>query len=626
MKTLLSFSLIVLAGHLLMWPASAQERGIGLNAPSASHYYALIIGNNDYQKIRRLQTAETDAREMERMLKTQYGFQTKLLLNATRQQILSALNSYRRILDAEANLLIYYAGHGVNDKEADKAYWLPVDAELDDNANWISADDITTNIKVIPARHVLIVSDSCYSGTLTRGLGEALPRPSEREQFLRKMALGRSRTLMASGGNEPVADGGGGRHSVFAAALLSGLRQMDKPQFTAAELFRLHVEEPVAGRANQTPEYNPLRNSGHESGDFIFVKIKTDGKSVEVTVKAPTAAPSFDPAALELSYWDSIKSSDNPEYFRAYLRDYPNGRFASIARLKLQPTPSATPSPSAHTAANRPGRTGTEGSGAPTVPNTEQQAKARELERLRQEVGEKNVDISAHNDRIGDILARANQAYASKQYEQAIALYDQGITIDPTQHVFFLNKATTLRIRAVEIYNTALRGKDETGKHVARADMRAAVETVGRAWRAYRNEKASGSQLNPASELQCLQARSETYRLALRMASITFSEEVAVAMKEYMEAEIDPAKKLKAHIDLGTMFFDAGLTSRALSVAREILAAHPDNADALYLAGTMLVSEDKKIEARVMLRRFLQTAAPSDQRRTAVQELLDYLR
>src|SRR5205085_12433648 len=111
----------------------------------------------------------------------------------------------------------------------------------------------------------LVASDSCYSGTLTRDLNLSLPRPSEREQFLQRMAAGHSRTLMASGGDEPVADGGGEGHSIFAGALLRGLREMDKAQFTAAELFRSYIEESVAGRANQTPEYNPLRSSGHEA-------------------------------------------------------------------------------------------------------------------------------------------------------------------------------------------------------------------------------------------------------------------------------------------------------------------------------------------------------------------------
>jgi hypothetical protein len=86
------------------------------------------------------------------------------------------------------------------------------------------------------------------------------------------MAAGRSRTLMATGGDEPVADGGG--RSVFAAALLRGLHRMEGPRFTASELFVRYVLEPVAGRSGRMPVYNPLRNSGHESGDFVFTRIK----------------------------------------------------------------------------------------------------------------------------------------------------------------------------------------------------------------------------------------------------------------------------------------------------------------------------------------------------------------
>jgi uncharacterized caspase-like protein len=335
---LLGFSL--LASIFLSFSARAQEpqRGLGVGQASpggTGRYYALVIGNNAYTSLQHLKTAEADALAVAALLKVSYGFDTTLLLNATRQQIMAALYAYRRSLAPDANLFIYYAGHGVNDKDADKAYWLPVDATLDDNSNWIIADEITTALKVIPAKHVLVVSDSCYWGTLTRGLGELLPRPTEREQFLKKMQAGKSRTLMASGGDEPVADGGGGgKHSVFANALLRGLREMDKGQFTAGELFRYHVEEAVAGRANQTPEYNPLRNSGHESGDFVFVKIIAVVKNTEKIVKVPTA-PTLDLAASELSYWETIKNSTDPADYRAYLVKYPNGRFVEPARNRL---------------------------------------------------------------------------------------------------------------------------------------------------------------------------------------------------------------------------------------------------------------------------------------------------
>ncbi len=77
---------------------------------------------------------------------------------------------------------------------------------------------------------------------------------------------------MASGGNEPVADVGGSGHSIFGDVLLNALNSEDQKVFTAEELFYLYIKESVAGRADQTPEYSILRNSGHDGGDFLFVR------------------------------------------------------------------------------------------------------------------------------------------------------------------------------------------------------------------------------------------------------------------------------------------------------------------------------------------------------------------
>ncbi|MDX2040298.1 MAG: caspase family protein [Acidobacteriota bacterium] len=243
--------------------------------PVTGRYFALVIGNNRYPNLppeQQLKTAINDAREVAKLLGAEYGFEIKLLPDAGREKILDALSEYRARLNSDDKLLIYYAGHGHFDKETGKAYWLPTDARPSSPANWIIADDVTATIKAIPARHILIVSDSCYSGTLTRATDFRLSTPAERERYLEKMRGGTSRILMASGGNEPVADGGGGNHSVFARALLDGLRGMSERVFTADELFHQFIKERVAGKSDQTPEYNPLRNSGHEAGDFIFVR------------------------------------------------------------------------------------------------------------------------------------------------------------------------------------------------------------------------------------------------------------------------------------------------------------------------------------------------------------------
>jgi len=151
---------------------------------------------------------------------------SQVLHNATRNAILTAMNEYRRTLPQTSNLLIYYAGHGHHDPDTDKAYWLPVDAQSDNNDNWVSADDITADVKALPSLHVLIISDSCYSGVLTRS-GDTAINPRERSAYIAKMMSSKSRNLMSSGADEPVADGGTAGHSVFAGALLASLHQMD---------------------------------------------------------------------------------------------------------------------------------------------------------------------------------------------------------------------------------------------------------------------------------------------------------------------------------------------------------------------------------------------------------------
>ena len=253
------------------------DRGVSAAAPptipsAITQRAALVIGNNSYASLPALRTATADAQAVAAELSTRYGFAVTLLTNARREQILSALNRYRRELPNSSQLLIYYAGHGYYDKAVDKAYWLPVDASPNDNTAWISADDITTDLKGMAARQILIVSDSCYSGGLTRSAPISLTNTADRDAALTKLEQRASRLVMSSGGNEPVADGGGGTHSVFAAAFLAGLEQMEQRRFTVEELFASYIREPVAGRSNQSPELSPLRNSGHEGGSFVFVQ------------------------------------------------------------------------------------------------------------------------------------------------------------------------------------------------------------------------------------------------------------------------------------------------------------------------------------------------------------------
>ena len=124
-------------------------------------YHALVIGNTRYARWPSLHTPEQDAHGVAAVLSKKYGFKTKVLLNATRFDILQALNDFRKMLTENDNLLVYYAGHGHWEKQIQRGYWVPVDSDTDSDVNWISTVAITDVLSAMSARHVLIVSDSC---------------------------------------------------------------------------------------------------------------------------------------------------------------------------------------------------------------------------------------------------------------------------------------------------------------------------------------------------------------------------------------------------------------------------------------------------------------------------------
>jgi len=240
-------------------------------------YHALVIGNSKYQFLPELKTAKNDAQQVSKMLKENYGFKVTTLLDASRYDILSVLNKMREELTEDQNLLIYYAGHGDLDRVNQRGNWLPVDAEPDSTANWISNIQITDVLNAMSARQIMLVVDSCYSGTLTRaGLArlDSGMSPATRGKWIEKMAEKRSRVVLTSGGVAPVLDGGGGGHSVFARAFLNAL-EANQGVLEGQKLFQAVSSEVANSSATadfeQVPQYAPIKYAGHESGDFFLV-------------------------------------------------------------------------------------------------------------------------------------------------------------------------------------------------------------------------------------------------------------------------------------------------------------------------------------------------------------------
>ncbi len=230
------------------------------------HYHALVIGIDDYKHLTKLKTAINDARAVAKVLEQDYSFRVTLLENPDRTDILDTLDKYRETLAFGDNLLIYYAGHGWLDEASDRCYWLPVNARANHRSRWLSNADITDTLKSLKAKHVMVVADSCYSGTLTRAAAGGF----RDKDYLRRMAAKQARVALVSGGLEPVADEGAGSHSPFAKSFLDALKKNENI-IDGTRLFG-EIRRPVILNTQQTPRYSDVRNAGHDGGDFLFVR------------------------------------------------------------------------------------------------------------------------------------------------------------------------------------------------------------------------------------------------------------------------------------------------------------------------------------------------------------------
>ncbi len=235
-------------------------------------YWALIVGINEYSGAPRLHTAVADAMGIRDVLVERYGFKPeriRMLLNAdaTRSRIEGAFVKLAREAGAADSVLIYYAGHGQYSDDNQLAWWVPVDGNIDEPGSWILDAAIRNYVAVMRARHVYVIADSCFSGSLFAQTRAILPRLTDR--YYAKLYAKRSRWGFTSGSTEPVADQGKDGHSVFAYHLLKFLRDNEEPYLVPSRIAD-SVIPLVARNADQMPRSQPLQNANDEGGQFIL--------------------------------------------------------------------------------------------------------------------------------------------------------------------------------------------------------------------------------------------------------------------------------------------------------------------------------------------------------------------
>ena len=239
--------------------------------------YALFFAVDDYRdnnKYNNLRNPIKDAKALAKELKEMYGFETYIYENPSQEKVIRILESWMRKTFAEdAQLFIFFSGHGTFRDLTKKGYFIPYAAQAGDYGDYLELTDIGNIITQIPCSHILLAVDACYSGTIDQAIafkGErAFRRPNEnedsdRDKILQRQWRNQSRLLITSGGKERTPDGKD--HSPFAGAILKGL----KGAYSYGDgLFIFTDLLSQLERVSPRPHRGEL--IGHDAGGFVFV-------------------------------------------------------------------------------------------------------------------------------------------------------------------------------------------------------------------------------------------------------------------------------------------------------------------------------------------------------------------
>ncbi|KVU84693.1 hypothetical protein WK75_28875 [Burkholderia ubonensis] len=323
--------------HPFAAPPAASAR-----APSVEpRRVALVIGNGAYRN-RPLANPVHDADAMRDALQA-LGFDVVTLRNATRQQMLDGLAAFERRIAADGTGLVYFAGHGAS---VGGTTWLaPIDADVGSPAGLSRTGvDLQTVFDATSRRHGdridLIILDSCLSAPPGAGNMAARQPPPH--------------TLVAYAAAPGANAADGATHGVYTAALLRtlalpglGIAQVFDHAGAMVESATGHRQTPwvasslsALSDAATTLAFPGARRAGTgagHAGDEVLADVGV------VVFDSRGVMPKDSAEQYEITFWESIKDSKEAGDYEAYLKTYPNGRFASLAQARLARLRAAAP-------------------------------------------------------------------------------------------------------------------------------------------------------------------------------------------------------------------------------------------------------------------------------------------
>ena len=292
---------------------------------------ALVIGNNDYQHIAKLEKAVNDAHSVAAELR-KVGFDVQAYTNIGQKKMNQAINEFVQKVSGGGVGVFFFAGHGVQINNQN--FLIPVDmdppreaADVADQA--VSVPVLQDKLADAKAKYTLLVLDACRNNPLPKKAGRSIG--ATRGLAMSNSPSGQT-VLYSAGANQEALDSLGNAdrnpNGLFTREFLPMISQ---PGISSSEALK-RTRTVVAQKAKSVGHEQQPAIYDQSDGDFFFVSGPT------VAAPSPTATAStqaVDPRAVELAYWDSIKNSAQPDDFKDYLSKYPNGQFASLASRRV---------------------------------------------------------------------------------------------------------------------------------------------------------------------------------------------------------------------------------------------------------------------------------------------------
>ena len=328
-----------LLSFIFCFPAHSA-RNLDLVETDSSKRVALVIGNNAYEQVGKLEKAVNDAQSVGRALQN-IGYATTVLTNANRRQMNNAINAFVDDVSGGGQGVLFFAGHGVQINNQN--YLLPVDiespkreADVADQA--ISLQGVQDKLADAKVRLALLVIDACRDNPLPKKAGRSLGGTRGLTQA--NSAEGQMVVFSAGAGQQALdklSEDDRNPNGVFTRELLPWLTKSGVSIRDAILEVRRKVHEEAKGvNHEQLPAvYDQVL------GSFYFLPANTPHVA-SIAPPAPVApAASAEPsnAAVELAYWQSAQQTNSIPSYEDYLRQYPSGLFsrqaqAALAKLK----------------------------------------------------------------------------------------------------------------------------------------------------------------------------------------------------------------------------------------------------------------------------------------------------